>query len=332
MFYINTRYPEYLLAIKKFGTLSAAAQSMNVSQPTLTNFLKHTEHKLGNPLFERRHQVMIPTEAGRIYLEACQKIVDIKARTYSSILSLEKEPEDYIRIGTTPHRGVELFSKVFPLFNRAYPAVQVIQHEGYSVELLDKLERGELDFCLGTSSVENPSRFVFYQFLVEELFLTVPISHPLAALSSSGDVRSSTHIRAFEDTPFVLWDDHTTNSLIVNNYLESANIVPTVVYKSNNAKLIDSMLENGAGIGFLPDSYCRPSTSRVYFSLEPRLFSHVGTFCNKNKPLSDPQRYFLYTMARSSYLSGLGDVNQSNAATLKIVEEFGEYNDGHTTA
>jgi len=63
---LNLRHLRAVAKIAELGTVNAAATAVNLSQPAITQALGRLEAALGLPLFERRHDGMIPTRAGEI--------------------------------------------------------------------------------------------------------------------------------------------------------------------------------------------------------------------------------------------------------------------------
>jgi DNA-binding transcriptional LysR family regulator len=62
----NLRHLRAVAKIAELGTVNAAALAVNLSQPAITQALGRLEAMIGLPLFERRHDGMIPTRAGEI--------------------------------------------------------------------------------------------------------------------------------------------------------------------------------------------------------------------------------------------------------------------------
>ena len=102
---MNIKTLSYLVAIAETGTLSGAGKKLGISQPTLSAFLSNLECELGIDLFVRNKKQMIPTPAGRIYLDASRKILAVQEQTLQSIHQLSVKPTETIRIGVTPLRG-----------------------------------------------------------------------------------------------------------------------------------------------------------------------------------------------------------------------------------
>lgn len=322
---MNTRPYEYLIAIAGKASLSKAARSLGVSQPTLSNFLANTEKQLGHTLFERSGRSLIPTEAGQIYLETCRRIIDIKRQTYHSIAMLSNQYSEAFTVGVTPHRGSQMFSRIFPGFYHRYPDVKIELQEGYTKGLWDGIRDGSIDLVLGTGIQEDEEILGFSSQSYEELLLCVPAFHPLAGLEGeAGDRPSSIDIRLLSDMPFVMWDDQTTNYRIIQSYLKSSGVTPTVIYQSNNALLIDTMLQSGIGVGFLPSSFCLPGQNRVYFTTDPPLKNVVGVFYKKNRNLTEAQRYFIYLLSCNQIRTGQVGHTYFNGTAQAIIKEFEE--------
>lgn len=75
-FHLNLRHVHALIAVHKHGSISAAAMAVSLSQPALTQGILKLESQLGEVLFERRSDGIVPTRAGELVLEratACMR-------------------------------------------------------------------------------------------------------------------------------------------------------------------------------------------------------------------------------------------------------------------
>jgi DNA-binding transcriptional LysR family regulator len=64
----NLRHLSAVVKIAELGTMKAAAQAVNLTQPAITQALSRIESMLGIPLFERRHDGMVQTPAAEIFV------------------------------------------------------------------------------------------------------------------------------------------------------------------------------------------------------------------------------------------------------------------------
>lgn len=325
---MNIKACTYLVTIEECKSLSKAVKQLGISQPALSKFLANTEAGLGHQLFMKSRKSLVPTDAGKIYLETCRNIINIKQRTYASIAQLSMAPSSTITIGITPFRGSRFFSNIYPAFSERFPFIQIQTKEGYMYELKEAVKKSEVDLVIGTITPSDEKDFTFASVAYEQMCLAVPLSHPAASKSDdSGNYFPTINIKEFSDAPFVMWGSSTTNSKIVEEYMARNNFTPTVVQRSNNALMMNEMLKTGVGVGFLPRSFCRAHEGRVYFSTWPPVQTFNGVFYLKDRQLSEAERYFIYLMIKNSLISDtrIGTNVYFNKTSRALINEFGGF-------
>ena len=129
---------------------------------------------------------------------------------------------------------------------------------------------------------------------------------------------------SFYDAPFVMWGKNTTNYELVRSYFDRLNFHPTVVFESDNALMVDEILKQDAGVGFIPHTFCKAHQNRVYFSTWPPLQTFLGIFFRKDRELSEAERYMIYLMIKESMIGNtpIGDNAYLNRTSRAIVSEF----------
>lgn len=322
---MDTKAYQYLLTIHEQGSLSRAAQHLGISEPALSKFLQLTEEELQCHLFERSAKQLKASEAGLLYLHACREILDVKRKTYASIALLHQEPEETIRVGITPYRGSQVFSEIYAAFNERYPQVLLKSQEGYTTDLKEALDNGSLNLALGTLIPSDTNKFGFASSSHEQLCLALPLSHPAASQSNdSGTYFPVINIHSLSDIPFVMWGGKTTNALLIQHFLDQQHFHPTTIYTGNNALLVNEMLKNGIGAGFIPRSFCHARENRVYFSTWPPIESFIGVFFQKDRILSEAEQYFIYLVLLNTSHSNTSMNTYYNQIAQQILEHFGE--------
>ena len=87
---MNITELRYLVAIKKWGSVSAAAKQLYAAQPNVSKALKNLEGEYGLRIFERSSTGMIPTEQGRRFIEQAERVLEDVDRLSRSV---EEEQE-----------------------------------------------------------------------------------------------------------------------------------------------------------------------------------------------------------------------------------------------
>lgn len=294
----------YLIALAETGTLSGAGKRLGISQPTLSVFLSDLEQELGIDLFIRNKKKLLPTPAGRIYLEAARKILATQEQTLRSIRQLTTNAPVEIRLGASPLRGSDIIGKIFSPFSARYPYVRLTLQDGYMRDFHSRLLDGSISFSLGTCFDTESADFDYITLFQEEILVTVPGFHPLAlryqkhkAVSESQDKFPSVTPEELSDSPFILMTPGSTIRSISDYIIAQAGFSPTIVFESVNTRMIRNMIRGGSGIGFLPrSSVLDQDPNLAYLSLSPRYFLDLCVILKKGTILSEEERYLIYLL------------------------------------
>lgn len=320
---MNVRSMEYLLAIEKTGSLSAAGRLLKVSQPTLTVFVQGLEQQLGAALFRREGRCLVPTAQGRVLLNAAREIVAVKEQTYQTIHRLTHRQSSRIVIGATPLRGSLMVAQVFPAFNRRFPDVELVIREGYTRDIKDWVQRGQVD-CALSSYISGEEGFEIIATMKEEIVAAVPGFHPMAAMARErGDALPCVDIRCFADSPFVLMAEGNTARAVYDRIMEKEGLRPTEVFETNNLLVLCRMVGQGMGVALIPASSMQKNREdTVYFSIYPRYYMHLGMLLPPGRnELSEAERYLAYLVIRGD-MENPAYQRSLNVRAQQILNEF----------
>ena len=320
---MNVRSMEYLLAIEKTGSLSAAGRLLKVSQPTLTVFVQGLEQQLGAALFRREGRCLVPTAQGRVLLNAAREIVAVKEQTYQTIHRLTHRQSSRIVIGATPLRGSLMVAQVFPAFNRRFPDVELVIREGYTRDIKEWVQRGQVD-CALSSYISGEEGFEIIATMKEEIVAAVPGFHPMAAMARErGDALPCVDIRCFADSPFVVAAKGNTVRTVYDRIMEKEGLHPTEVFETNNMQVLCRMVCQGVGAALVPISAIEDNRqSAAYFSIYPRYYMHLGMLLPPDRnELSEAERYLAYLVIRNDLKSPIYQ-RSLNVRAQQILNEF----------
>ncbi|KIC12555.1 LysR family transcriptional regulator [Leisingera sp. ANG-M1] len=245
MLYLTLRHYEYICAVAKHGSLSAAAEAVHVSQPALSAALSRIEEHLGHPLFLRRRGAALAlTPQGRKFADQAQELLDQAARL-----------EDPKGAGQRPQRlMLACFSDLAPFLlapalralREALPEVE-ISHRACGFEpLITALTTGEADLAitydLGLDAAF--SRTGLDRYAPHAL---VPPEHPLAG-------RGSVTLEELTHYPLVLSQEGMSLQHMLGLF-KTHGLVPRIAHRADSLELLRSLAANGEGVGI---SYSLP--------------------------------------------------------------------------
>ena len=117
------------------GSLSGAARQLGMSPAMATKHVDALESRLGVKLFHRTTRGLTLTEAGRDYLDACQRILPEIAEAEAAAASQRLEPTGLLRMNVPVSFGTRFVAPLMPEFSRRHPGVRI--ELGLSDSLLD---------------------------------------------------------------------------------------------------------------------------------------------------------------------------------------------------
>lgn len=274
---MDTRQIEYVLAIAEEKNMTRAAQKLYISQPTLSQALAKLEQEIGQPLFVRNHNEMLPTAAGVDYIYTGTQILKLKRQLYRKLQN--HSAQNLLTIGVSSHWAATMISHVLAEFQGK--SSEEKETAGLSLKILnespsslrEKIWKKTLDLAIITAEIpgQQPGAEVLYR---EEILLAVPQTYDSLSVSEDG---SAEHIAAWlqeHALPFILAEGETALRKISDDYLLSLGVVPDIVCEMRDMADALLMCADGIGLTFLPESRKNPDLPVRYYSLSPQLYRY----------------------------------------------------------
>ena len=143
---LETRVLRYFLAVAREGSITAAAQSLHVTQPTLSRQLMDLEDELGQKLFVRGSHHVSLTPEGILLRKRASEILDLVGKTEAEFSSMGENIAGDVYIGSGETDAMNRIAAVIREINRDYPDVHFHIYSGNAEDVMDRLDKGMLDF------------------------------------------------------------------------------------------------------------------------------------------------------------------------------------------
>ena len=140
---LRFRHLQLLLALQRGGSLRAAAQTMNLTQPALSKALGEIESAFGVPLFDRTARGLTPTARGRVALHGAALLLAELGHLQQEVTGAE--PAVLLRVGAPPFVAQGYLPPVFARLTAAPVSMRVVLLEERVPLLLRALAAGEVD-------------------------------------------------------------------------------------------------------------------------------------------------------------------------------------------
>lgn len=138
----------YFLAVAREENITAAAESLHVTQPTLSKQLMDLEYELGKKLFERGKRKITLTEEGIFLRKRAQEIIDLSDKTEATIKSSAQTISGDVFIGCGETQGMREIIKVMKKVNCDFPEIRYNLYSGNDEDVSERLDSGLVDFGL----------------------------------------------------------------------------------------------------------------------------------------------------------------------------------------
>lgn len=151
---MELRVLNYFLTIAREENITKAAQTLHVTQPTLSRQIAQLEEELGVKLFVRSNHNISLTEDGMILKRRAQEIISLADKTKKDFMNKEETLSGEIAIGSGEFQSTRFLSQLIAAFKEKYPLVRYEIYSGNTGNIQDNIERGLLDIGLINEPVD----------------------------------------------------------------------------------------------------------------------------------------------------------------------------------
>jgi DNA-binding transcriptional LysR family regulator len=142
------RVLQYFLAVVRERSITRAAESLHITQPTLSRQLAQLEGELGVRLFSRGARNIELTDEGMLLRRRAEEILELAAKTEQELFQWEKQLEGTIAIGMGELYSVEILAKLCRKFREKYPLVRFEYYTAAADAVKERMQRGIIDIGL----------------------------------------------------------------------------------------------------------------------------------------------------------------------------------------
>ncbi len=140
------RVLRYFLTVAREGSITAAANSLHLTQPTLSRQLQDLEKELGQKLFIRGKYKVSLTPEGMMLRKRAEEIVDMVEKTEADFRSIKDIIGGDIYIGCGETDSMKHIAYVMKDIQSRYPDIKFHIYSGNAEDVIEKLDKGLLDF------------------------------------------------------------------------------------------------------------------------------------------------------------------------------------------
>ncbi len=271
------------------GSFTAAAESMNYAQSSVSKMIADLEKEWGMTLLERGKSGVCLTSCGEQMLPYVRKLLNEYDNLQGQVNRMNGLETGVVRIGTFASVAINILPDVFARLKADYPGIEYELLLGDYSEIEGWLCDGRVD-C-GFLRLPTMPDFETMELVKDEYKVVLPPGHPLAQYET-------VEIEKLNGMPFLLLEHGGKTE--VSDLLERHHVKPDIAFTTWEDFAIMAMVERGLGVSILPDMILR----RIPYTLEIRplkvpYYRTIGLAFKDSKNLAPATRKFI------EYLPGL---------------------------
>ena len=286
---MNTKQLQYVLTLAHEGSFSKAADTLNITQPSLSQYIKKIEREVGFNLFDRTNGDVRITDAGKVYIDTARQILDLEHQMENSISDIAGNRAGSLIIGAAPYRAAGMLPSIAKQFQAVHPGMHLVVREGTTAELVEGMEHGEYDLALTMLPIDGRI-FNWEKVMEEELILAVPAAFPLLSATVRPD-------RKYKAVDAAVLDGQRLVMLTDTQYMQKQlqailiekkiAIHAAAVVKSLEAQI--EFVKAGVGMALVPggiERFCHDGSVVFYSFTDPLPKREVVVMWRKDHKLS----------------------------------------------
>ncbi len=288
---MELRVLKYFLTVAREGSITGAANSLHLTQPTLSRQIMDLEKELGHKLLIRGKSNISLTPEGMILRKRAEEIIDMAEKTEAEFSSMKEIIGGDIYIGSGETDAMKYIAEVMKDIQNNYPGIKFHIHSGNAEDVIEKLDKGLLDFGLliqpiDLSKYDNltmPSKDVWGVIMRKDSPLAAKEKIEMNDLETLPIIASRQMSKKYSaESGFLDW---------FGEKFDNLNIAATYNLVYNAAIMVEAGLGYAVTLDKLIDT--NPDNNLVFRPLSPRLESGLDIVWKKYQVFSPAAKLFL---------------------------------------
>ena len=236
------------IALARDLNFSRAAERLHIGQSTLSKQIYELESQLGFRLFNRNHQTVEMTEAGRAFVEEAREAIMHTERAVTAATAVFNGADETLNLGKSAYTEPFLVSTLLSIRLPLFPGMRIKQWSNYSNELARQVISGDLEAAVTTGIPETPKLSLlrladnsFYIAMPGDDSLTLYRELRLEQMHSRNWILLSRHANAY------LYD-------LILFVASGRNVRPTDIFHVMSPEEVSELILEHQALAFLPKS------------------------------------------------------------------------------
>jgi len=257
---INPRQIEAFRAVILTGSMTAAGEMLNISQPAVSRLIRDLERDLGLVLFKRAGARIAPNEEALLLNREVERMFIGNEKIRETAAAIRGVSTGTLRVAAMPNLALGYLPPLVGHFLDEHPNASVTLHEDSSVNIIDLVSRHQYDVGLAYAPTLHPG-IDARPLPAAEAVCVVPNGHPLAG-------KREIHVRDLEGADFIRLGASSLLRHQIFKVMEAANVHCNDRIEVRYAATACAFVARGLGVSVV-DPFAVREAGREGFVVRP---------------------------------------------------------------
>lgn len=285
---MELNYLKEFVILAETGNYIEAAESLFISQSSLSKHIQSLEKELGIQLFDRTTRKVTLNQYGKVFLEYAKKMTTLQYQYKTELINMVEREQHSLKIGSLPIMVSYGITDAILRFKQENNGFSINVIEGESSELKKLLRTDQCELAFIREENDNSQEFSKISFTDDRLVAILPTFHRLA------DAKTLT-IEELKDENFLLLQPGTFLYNICIKECKKYGFAPNIAYTGQRAENIIDLVEKGMGVSFLmakPIMYLA-NKKIVIIDISPKISTEIKIYYKRGAVLSEAAQNFI---------------------------------------
>jgi DNA-binding transcriptional LysR family regulator len=182
---MELRHLRYFLAVAESLSFTKASAQLRIAQPALSRQVQALEDEIGVDLMKRSPRGVTLTAEGKLFLEEARELLKRAEASVEKVRALARGQYGELHIGYSPSPTVEILPPALAAFQKSFPHVNVLLHDGSQREHIDGLRDGTIELAITPEVMNQQTTGIDFEALRSYPFcVALAPTDPLVRLKS----------------------------------------------------------------------------------------------------------------------------------------------------
>lgn len=296
---------QYIVEIADSGSVSAAAERLHTSQPSISQSIASFEKEINAKIFKRSRFGSQPTEIGELIIENARKVLHQVNELKKSVQTHNPLLTGSLSLSAVPTLCLTILPRALSIFKNRYPDVDIEIHEEGAKIVTQQVLADKVELGLIAARNEIDPRLTFESLMQSQIKVCVSKHSPLAN-------RKEVSLKEIIKYPIVTFNKNYQMHTFLLSKLKTYG-QPNILFYSENSEAAKKVISENLSVGFYTDIALITDPYILSGKLIPLLikeernsYSTLGIIYKKNTSVSvSAQKFIEEIRIQTSYFKRL---------------------------